>query len=86
MFPETNRPGWLTDRGEVYISLGQADETFDQSGQVQGVEGVRFIQWDYIGARISLIFWDRNGFGNFELTPDSRQAFREAVARLKRGG
>jgi len=86
MFSEPNKPGWLTDRGEVYISIGQADETFDQSGQVQGVEGVRYIRWEYIGARISLLFWDRNGFGHFELTPDSRQAFTEAVARIKRGG
>ncbi len=86
MFSETNKPGWLTDRGEVYISLGQADETFDQSGLVQGVEGVRYIQWDYIGARISLLFWDRDGFGHFELTPASRQEFTEAVSRLKRGG
>ena len=86
MFSETNKPGWLTDRGEVYISLGQADETFDQSGLVQGVEGARYIQWDYIGARISLLFWDRDGFGHFELTPASRQEFTEAVSRLKRGG
>lgn len=86
MFSEPNKPGWLTDRGEVYISLGQADETFDQSGQVQGEEGVRYIQWEYIGVRISIIFWDRNGFGHFELTPESRQEFTEAVSRLKRGG
>ncbi len=86
MFSEPSKPGWLTDRGEVYISLGQADETFDQSGQVQGVEGVRYIQWEYITDRILLVFWDRNGFGHFELTPDSRQAFREAVGRLKRRG
>ena len=86
MFSEPSKPGWLTDRGEVYISLGQADQTFDQSGQVQGSEGVRYIHWEYIGARISLIFWDRNGFGHFELTPESRQAFTEAVSRLKRRG
>lgn len=86
MFSEPSKPGWLTDRGEVYISLGQADETFDQSGQVQGVEGVRYIQWEYITDRILLVFWDRNGFGHFELTPDSRQAFQEAVSRLKRRG
>ncbi len=85
LFSEPSKAGWLTDRGEVYISLAAADETFDQSGQVQGVDDVRYIQWEYIGARLILIFWDRDGFGHFELTPDSRQAFREAVARIKRG-
>ena len=86
MFSETNKPGWLTERGEVFISLGQADETYDESGLVQGVGGVRYIRWVYIGERISLLFWDRDGFGHFELTPESRQAFQEAVGRLKRGG
>jgi GWxTD domain-containing protein len=86
LFVEPAKPGWLTDRGEVYISLGAPDETFDQSAPVQGVEGARYINWTYITWRLDLVFWDRDGFGHFLLTPESRQEFQEALSRIMRGG
>jgi hypothetical protein len=35
------------------------------------------------GGRLSLLFYDRTGFGRFELIPASASAFRAAAERLK---
>jgi GWxTD domain-containing protein len=85
LYREGSEPGWLTHRGEVYVSLGPPDETFDSSTDVQG-EGLRFIRWTYIGERLTVIFQDRSGFGHYELIPESRAAFQEVLQRIKRGG
>jgi GWxTD domain-containing protein len=85
LYREGSQQGWLTDRGEVYVSIGSPDETFDSSTDVQG-EGLRYIRWVYNGERLTVIFHDRSGFGHYELTPDSRAAFQEVIQRIKRGG
>src|SRR5207244_4366904 len=40
-FQESGDPGWLTDRGEVFITLGEPDDVFDFSSDVSrsGVRG-----------------------------------------------
>jgi GWxTD domain-containing protein len=82
-FAEPGRAGWLSDRGEVYVSLGPPDELFRPLEQ-DAVAG-RSQVWRYdrsLGFEIRLVFIDETGAGAFRLTPESRRAFSEAVQRL----
>jgi GWxTD domain-containing protein len=73
--------GWRTDRGEVYVALGEPDETFEtQPGQVGG----RVLEWVYTNLRLALYFVDENGFGRYRLDPGSRADFMRVLERLRR--
>jgi GWxTD domain-containing protein len=82
-FRESGDPGWLTDRGEVYVSLGEPDDVFDFSTDASRA-GVRGIRWTYNSLRLTLFFQDQNGFGRFRLTPLSRAEFQRAAAQVRR--
>jgi GWxTD domain-containing protein len=75
-------PGWLTDRGEVFVTLGEPDQVFDQSTDLQGQR--RFIRWTYNSDRLILDFVDESGFGRFRLNASSRADFQRAAARVRR--
>jgi GWxTD domain-containing protein len=81
-FKEGTDPGWLTDRGEVFVGLGEPDEVIDQSSDLQGQR--RLIRWSYTGERLVLDFVDESGFGRFRLTSSSRADFERVVARVRR--
>ncbi len=84
-YREGAQPGWLTDRGEVFITLGPPDEIFDSSSDLQD-RGIRLIQWHYyIGDRLTLDFVDETGFGRFRLTDRSRADYMRVLARVRRG-
>jgi len=72
-------PGWRTERGEVFIRLGEPDEIYDASAMSQG----RVIRWTYMTVRLVLFFRDDSGFGRFRLTPDSRAEFERVAATLR---
>jgi GWxTD domain-containing protein len=79
-FPDEGQPGWRTERGEVFIVLGDPDEVIDASASNQG----RVVRWTFNTYRISLYFVDETGFGRFRLTPQSRSDFERVRARLVR--
>jgi GWxTD domain-containing protein len=81
-FREGNQAGWLTDRGEVFINLGEPDEVFDQSSDLQGQR--RAIRWTYTAERLTLEFVDDSGFGRFRLTPSSRAEYQRVLNRVRR--
>jgi GWxTD domain-containing protein len=83
-FPETGRPGWLTDRGEVYITLGEPDEVMDLSNSGVTRNAPQSVRWSYTTLRLILFFQDLTGFGRFELTPSSRADYQQVLARLRR--
>ncbi len=83
-FQEPGEPGWLTDRGEVFITLGEPDDVFDFSADVSR-SGVRGIRWTYNALRLTLFFQDQTGFGRFRLTPVSRSEYQRVLARVRRG-
>src|SRR5581483_6711845 len=83
-FREGSDPGWLTDRGEVFITLGEPDDIYDFSTDVSR-SGPRGIRWTYAALRLTLFFQDQTGFGRFRLTPLSRAEFQRVVARLRQG-
>ena len=82
-FRESGDAGWLTDRGEVFITLGDPDDVFDFSSDVSRA-GVRGIRWTYNSMRLTLFFQDNTGFGRFRLTPLSRAEYQRAVAQRRR--
>jgi GWxTD domain-containing protein len=76
-FREEGEAGWRTDRGEVYITLGEPDESFETSpGQT-----ARIIRWNYLSLRLTVDFVDETGFGRYRITPGSRAEFLRAVQR-----
>jgi len=79
-FRGEDRPGWRTDRGEVFITLGDPDETFDASPTSQG----RIIRWTYTSLRLTVYFEDSSGFGRFRLTPASRAEYENVLSRVRR--
>ena len=82
-FRESGDPGWLTDRGEVFITLGEPDDVFDFSTDVSRA-GIRGVRWTYNALRLTLFFQDNTGFGRFRLTPLSRAEYQRAVAQQRR--
>lgn len=82
-YREAGDPGWLTDRGEVFVTLGEPDDVFDFSTDVSR-SGVRGIRWTYNSLRVTLFFQDQNGFGRFRLTPLSRAEFQRAAMQARR--
>jgi GWxTD domain-containing protein len=83
-FRERDTPGWLTDRGEVFITIGAPDEVWDSSSDLEGVG--RYIRWTYTSARVTLEFTDDTGHGSFRLTSLSRADFMRVVNRMRRSG
>jgi len=81
-FSEPGRPGWLTERGEVFLTLGKPDVIRDvQGGTVPG--GNSLIRWDYEAHELVLYFVSEGGDGTFRLTPTSRVEYSDAVKRRK---
>lgn len=78
-FIEPATPGWQTDRGEVYVTLGQPDQTFDVAGTAPGV------RWEYTHPHLTLVFRDETGgLGQYRLTPESRTDFENALHLVRR--
>ncbi len=82
-FPDEGVPGWLTDRGEVYITLGDPDEVLDLANGMDR-SGLRVIRWTYTALRLVLYFQDQSGFNHLKLTPTSRAEYQRALFRVHR--
>jgi GWxTD domain-containing protein len=79
-FTDEGVPGWRTDRGEVFITLGPPDESIETSPGTAG----RVVRWTYLNYRLSLFFQDETGFGRLRLTPGSRAEFERTLNRVRR--
>lgn len=81
------QPGWRTDRGEVYIVLGQPSYAQERYlGRTEFVGRPNAWEWLYEqapGGRLVLVFLDRTGFGRYELSPSSEASFRGVAERMK---
>ena len=81
------RLGWLSDRGKVYVSLGEPDQVFEQTTNVPlssssvGQRG-RIQYWEYGQYRLRFLFYDESGTGRWRLTPASEADFQSINARL----
>lgn len=74
-------PGWRTDRGMVFITLGEPDEIYNGSSTAQG----RIIRWTYIQLRLELVFEDVASVERFRLTGESRSDYERVLSRVRRG-
>ena len=79
-FTDEGVPGWRTDRGEVFISIGPPDESVESSPGTQS----RIIRWTYLTHRLEIYFQDETGFGRLRLTPGSRAEYERILSRLRR--
>lgn len=81
------RPGWNTDRGEVYIVLGPPDHAVERYiGDIDMTSEPNAEEWVYTsvpGGRLNLLFHDRSGFGRYEMIPSSESSFRAIAERMK---
>lgn len=77
-YPEAKDPGWKTDRGEVYITLGEPDQAFEVPGKY--APGLR---WEYSSYHTTLAFQDNEGLGQYRLTAQSRADFEHTVAEAR---
>lgn len=84
-FQDEGEPGWLTERGEVFITLGEPDEMLDMSNGMDR-SGLRVIRWTYNTERLVLYFQDQTGFSRFRLAPASRAEYQRVLARVRRSG
>ncbi len=82
LFRDEGQPGWLTDRGEVYCTIGPPDQDLDQRPDFRG-RG-RTIVWVYDRYNLTLYFVDDAGFGRLRLAAGSRLEFQQTVNRLRR--
>jgi GWxTD domain-containing protein len=82
-FGDEGEPGWLTERGEVFIGLGEPDEMLDLSNGLDRT-GTRVLRWTYMAERLVLYFQDQTGFSRYRLTPASRAEYQRVVARIRR--
>jgi GWxTD domain-containing protein len=72
-------PGWLTDRGEVFITLGEPDRTTEVPGKMNGS-----LRWEYDHPHVTLYFDDVSGLGQYRLTPESRTDYQKALNVARR--
>jgi GWxTD domain-containing protein len=79
-FNDEGVPGWRTDRGEVFITLGAPDESIETTPGTAG----RVVRWTYLNYRLSIFFQDETGFGRLRLTPGSRAEFERTLNRVRR--
>ncbi len=80
-FREEGIPGWLTERGWVFITLGEPDEFLDRRAESQ--LRARYIQWTYYQHRLTITFVDDGGFGRYRLEPRSRSEFLRVLNRVR---
>lgn len=84
-FRDESEAGWLTDRGEVYITVGEPDreERYDDLRT-----GRTVIRWTYFsgGETVLIYFINEISFNSFRLTFSSRVEYQRLLTRVRRFG
>ena len=81
-FREEATAGWLSDRGRVFVSLGDPDQIIEP--QVGDFSRNRQQLWEYRNFNMQLVFYDQTGTGRWRLTQSSEARFEaEFRRRLK---
>jgi GWxTD domain-containing protein len=78
--------GWLSDRGNAFIALGDPDNVYEQTITTSGgrrlVAPVRLQVWEYRQHRAQLVFTDEFQTGRFKFVPRSEIEFRTLLQRV----
>lgn len=85
-FRSSGEQGWLSDRGAVYVTLGEPDQVFEQltsqtTRSVYSPSG-RIQVWEYGQYNTRLIFFD-SGLGRWQLTQASQNEFASLSLRVQ---
>src|SRR5688572_11940362 len=81
-FREEATPGWMVDRGKVFIVLGDPDHIVEPplNDQQRG----RQQMWEYRSLNLQLVFYDQTGAGRWRLTQSSEVRFETEFRRRLR--
>jgi GWxTD domain-containing protein len=79
--------GWLSDRGSVFVGLGEPDAVYDDEGylgqySINPGQRVRVQIWEYRDLQARLVFYDETGAGQWRMTPSTESQFRLLLARV----
>jgi GWxTD domain-containing protein len=80
-FREEGVPGWMTDRGKVFLGLGEPDQIYEQGATANPTLGLRSVIWEYRNIQQQLVFVEQQEFGHWRLTNSSAIAFDNAWRR-----
>ncbi len=81
-FREDGAPGWMSDRGRVYIVLGEPDQVLEPMSN--DFQRTRQQVWDYREKGLQLTFYDQTGTGRWRLTQSSAVRFESEYRRQLR--
>ena len=78
-YGEKGTAGWLTDRGKVYVTLGEPDQAGQQMGAISSRGRAEI--WVYTQYNLRLIFTSQGAVGRYRLTQSSEADFERVVKR-----
>lgn len=81
-FREEATPGWLSDRGKVFIALGDPDHIYEPP--LNDMQRGRQQMWEYRARNLQLVFYDQTGAGRWRLTQASEVRFETEFRRTLR--
>lgn len=80
-FREEGGPGWMTDRGRVFVALGTPDQILQPNVNDLNQRG-RTEVWEYRQHRLAVVFIDQTGFGRWRMTLSSETEFESTARRV----
>lgn len=80
-FREEGAAGWLTDRGRVYVALGEPDQRYTPTIGPVGERGRTEI-WEYRRHQFRVVFVDQTGFGRWRMPIATESEFEALVRRV----
>jgi GWxTD domain-containing protein len=81
-FREEATPGWMVDRGKVFIVLGDPDHIVEPN--LNDTQRGRQQMWEYRSLNLQLVFYDQTGAGRWRLTQSSEVRFETEFRRRLR--
>ncbi len=90
LFVSDSPPGWLSDRGMVFVALGAPTNSYEDYGSMYmgdiAVQGqlstrVKILIWEYSQYQTRIIFYDPNDTRQWRLTRPSMSVFQSLLAR-----
>lgn len=80
-FREEGAVGWLTDRGRVFVALGNPDQILEPNVNDLNQRGRAQI-WEYREHRLQVVFIDQTGFSRWRMTLSTESEFESVVRRV----
>ncbi|MBX3174156.1 MAG: GWxTD domain-containing protein [Gemmatimonadaceae bacterium] len=81
-FTEEGLTGWMTDRGKVFVVLGEPDQILEPT--FTDYSRNRQQLWEYRNLGLQLVFYDQTGSGLWRLTQSSEVRFENEFRRRLR--